>query len=83
MRASPRQVERLAKSYFHMPPTRYYLKIRLEKAQALLGKTNMKVLDVALATGFKSHSYLSHCYGNEFDAIPSDARRAACLARLV
>ncbi|WP_163270095.1 GlxA family transcriptional regulator [Chelativorans alearense] len=72
---SVRQVERLFLRHLGMTPGRYYMRLRLERARELLRQTNMSILDVAIATGFTSHSYFAQSYRLQFGRPPSDERR--------
>lgn len=72
---SVRQVERLFLKHLNSTPGRYYMRLRLERAQQLLRQTNMPILEVALATGFTSHSYFAQSYRLQFGKAPSNERR--------
>jgi transcriptional regulator GlxA family with amidase domain len=72
---SVRQVERLFLRHLNMTPGRYYMRLRLERARELLRQTNMPILDVAIATGFTSHSYFAQSYRLMFGRPPSEERR--------
>ena len=72
---SVRQVERLFLRHMNMTPGRYYMRLRLERARELLRQTNMPILDVAIATGFTSHSYFAQSYRLMFGRPPSEERR--------
>lgn len=72
---SVRQVERLFLRHMNMTPGRYYMRLRLERARELLRQTNMPILDVAIATGFTSHSYFAQSYRQHFGRPPSEERR--------
>lgn len=72
---SVRQVERLFLRHLGQTPSRYYMRLRLERARELLRQTNMSILDVAIATGFTSHSYFAQSYRLQFARPPSDERR--------
>ncbi|MDN2568551.1 GlxA family transcriptional regulator [Aquibium sp. A9E412] len=72
---SVRQVERLFLRHLGMTPGRYYMRLRLERARELLRQTNLPILDVAVATGFTSHSYFAQSYRLQFGRPPSDERR--------
>ncbi|OCX12384.1 AraC family transcriptional regulator [Mesorhizobium hungaricum] len=74
---SVRQVERLFLRHLTMTPGRYYMRLRLERARELLRQTNMPILDVAIATGFTSHSYFAQSYRLQFGRPPSEERRTA------
>lgn len=73
---SLRQVERLFLRHLSCTPGRYYMSVRLERARELLRHTNAPILDVALATGFTSHSYFAQSYRGHFGCSPSEERRA-------
>lgn len=72
---SVRQVERLFLRHLNVTPGRYYMRLRLERARELLRQTNMPILDVAIATGFTSHSYFAQSYRLQFGRPPSEERR--------
>lgn len=74
---STRQLERLFRKYLDQAPTRYYLKLRLDRARYLLLQTSMPILDVALVCGFVSASHFSKCYREYFKRTPSEERRIA------
>lgn len=74
---SVRQVERLFLRHMNTTPGRYYMRLRLERARELLRQTNMPILDIAVATGFTSHSYFAQSYRLQFGRPPSDERRSA------
>ncbi|MDD9876391.1 MAG: GlxA family transcriptional regulator [Magnetovibrio sp.] len=72
---STRQLERLFRTYLKAPPTRYYLRLRLNRARFLLRQTSLPIYDVALAVGFVSASHFSKCYREAFEGTPRAARR--------
>ncbi len=72
---SVRQVERLFLKHLNSTPGRYYMTLRLERARQLLRQTNIPILEVALSTGFTSHSYFAQSYRMQFGRAPSDERR--------
>ena len=72
---SVRQVERLFLKHLASTPGRYYMTLRLERARQLLRQTNIPILEVALSTGFTSHSYFAQSYRMQFGRAPSDERR--------
>ena len=61
--------------HLNMTPGRYYMRLRLERARELLRQTNMPILDIAIATGFTSHSYFAQSYRLQFGRPPSEERR--------
>ena len=80
---SARQLERLFAKYLRASPSRHYLKMRLDRARAMLLQTPKPILDVAVAAGFTSASHFSRCYRAAFGHKPSDERAAALVARPV
>lgn len=72
---STRQLERLFCQHLGHPPTRHYLRIRLDRARQLLRQTSQPVLSVALACGFTSASHFSKSYADHFGHAPSRERR--------
>jgi AraC family transcriptional regulator, glycine betaine-responsive activator len=77
VKLSVRQVERLFIRHLGMTPGSYYMTLRLERARELLRQTNAPILDVALQTGFGSHSYFAQSYRTQFQRSPSEERRTA------
>lgn len=71
---SVRQLERLFMTSFGISPARYFKKVRLGKAHALVTETNMKLIDIAIATGFNSVASLSTAYRSEYGQSPNKAR---------
>ena len=71
---STRQLERLFRKYMSMTPTRYYLNLRLKRANQLLYQTTMSILTVALACGFVSASHFSKCYKEYYTRTPREER---------
>ena len=69
-----RQLERLFSTHLGMPPTRFYLGLRLDHARELLQQTGMAVTEVAVACGFGSSSYFSRAYRFKFGVLPKDDR---------
>lgn len=72
---SIRQLERLFQKYLRHSPTRYYLKLRLDRARYLLAQTSLPIIEVALACGFVSASHFSKCHREHFGHTPSEERR--------
>ncbi len=73
---SLRQIERLYLKHLSMTPGRYYMSLRLERAREMLRHTGAPILEVALSTGFTSHSYFAQSYRRHFGLSPSAERRA-------
>ena len=71
---SVRQVERLFMKYLNKTPARYYMDLRLKRAQLLLSQTAMSILDVSVACGFVSASHFSKSYREKFEHPPRQER---------
>jgi transcriptional regulator GlxA family with amidase domain len=71
---STRQLERLFNRYLGISPKAYMMALRLERARALLQQTQMRVIDVATACGFSSHSTFSKNYKRHFGILPRDEK---------
>ena len=73
---SKRQLERLFREKLGKTPSRYYLELRLGRARLLLRQTEMPILHVAVASGFRSASYFARCYREYFGHAPKEERLA-------
>ena len=71
---SRRQIERLFRTEMGRSPARYYLEIRLDRAQHLLVQSSMPVVEVAVACGFVSASHFSKCYREVYNRSPQQER---------
>ena len=58
-----------------IPPTEYIIKLRLQKAKALLIDTDLLVKEIAIACGFENEYYFSNFFKNAVGVSPSDFRR--------
>lgn len=72
---SKRQLERLFRRYLNTTPARYYLTLRLETAKRMLESSSMKIIDVALACGFKSAGHFSSRYYSSYGVTPRNSRK--------
>jgi AraC family transcriptional regulator, glycine betaine-responsive activator len=72
---SPRQLQRMFRHYLHMGPHQYYLRLRLDRARALLTQTDMSIMAVMVACGFESSCHFSKAYRKQFGHPPSAGRR--------
>ncbi|NRP11330.1 HTH-type transcriptional regulator CdhR [Aliiroseovarius sp. xm-m-379] len=71
---STRQLERLFLINLDETPAKFYKKIRLKRAQALITDTRMPLIDVALACGFSDSSSLARAYRLEYAKTPNQLR---------
>lgn len=69
-----RQLERLFRLHLNDTPSNFYLGLRLDKARQLLRQTDMSVLEIGVACGFETPSYLSRSYRAKFGVCPSQDR---------
>lgn len=72
---SRRQLERNFKIYLNVTPRQFYTDIRITRAYALLGETNMSVLEISTATGFNSLSNLSKHFKAKYGVTPSNFKK--------
>lgn len=72
---SQRRMERHFKKTYGLSPVQYYVNLRLARAHALLQETDLRVTDVAVATGFSSAEYFAQVYKKRFGRPPSKDRR--------
>ncbi len=77
---STRQMERLFRKYLKRTPQRYYLELRLERAQRLLTQSSLPVMEVALACGFVSPSHFAKCYREQYNRVPKSTRLGTSVA---
>jgi transcriptional regulator GlxA family with amidase domain len=73
--ASRRTLERLFLRFTKMTPSKYCKTQRLERAHDLLLHSNMPILDLAVATGFRSGSYFSYCFSEHYGMSPTSLRQ--------
>lgn len=59
-----------------MPPTAFIRTVRLENAAEMLRETNMSISSIALACGFTSTKYFTHCFRELYGITPGHFRNA-------
>jgi transcriptional regulator GlxA family with amidase domain len=67
---SRRQIERLFATHLGITPVRYMNDLRLARGRALLAETDMKVTDVAVASGFATASHFSKSFRKKYGVSP-------------
>ncbi len=72
---SPFNFARAFKQSTGVPPHRYQLNVRIEKAKALLEMTNAPVTEIAFDVGYESSQALARLFRREVGMSPSDYRR--------
>lgn len=76
-----RHLGRLFEKELGDTPGRYLLKLRLERARQLLRRTDISLLEIAVATGFASSSHFSRVYKRQYTLTPSEERRSLSPAK--
>ena len=71
---SERHLERLFREALGKGPQRFYLDLRLERAERLITYSEMSMRDVALATGFSSPALFSRAFKGRYGKSPSGLR---------
>ena len=71
---SARQLERLFGRHLNCSPKKYYLDMRLQKAQKLLVQTDMSVTEIGFATGFNSPNHFAKTYRAHYGVSPSQQK---------
>ena len=71
---SMRQLERLFRSKLGYTIKEHYLRLRLDRARALLTETSLPVSEVALACGFVSPSHFADAFRRRYAVSPTEAR---------
>ncbi|OCP14953.1 GlxA family transcriptional regulator [Ensifer sp. LC163] len=72
---SRRQLERQFQTSTGCSPSRFYVKLRVERARALLEQTAMPVVEVAIACGFTSGSHFAKVYRTSEGESPIQTRK--------
>jgi len=71
---SRRQLERLFLRHLHSTPSRYYLKLRLDRARRLLKQTSRSIVEITSMCGFISTTHFSRCYRKYMGVSPKSDR---------
>jgi transcriptional regulator GlxA family with amidase domain len=71
---SPAHFAREFKAAFGMPPHRYLLTRRIERAKALLRETDLPITDIAFQTGWKSLGTFGRIFRDITGASPGEVR---------
>ena len=71
---STRHLERVFREIFDETPARFYKRLRVRRARAMIEDTLIPLIDVAIATGFYSHNALSRAVRDEYGSTPSRMR---------
>lgn len=71
---STRQLQRRFGDHFGMAMMRFYLGLRLDKADELLRHSALSIAEIAALTGFATVPHFSRCFAAKFDAPPGRRR---------
>lgn len=79
---SRRHFLRMFQQSVGMPPHRYVMEVRLQRAQEMMRDTSRPLIDIALACGFASHSHMSRVFRAQRGVSPGAMRRGFAAASL-
>lgn len=74
IRLSQRQLDRLFVQFVRKSPVLYYRDIRLDRARSLVTQTDMRLSEVAIASGFANQAHFSRAYRERFGLTPRSDR---------
>jgi AraC family carnitine catabolism transcriptional activator len=74
IRLSQRQLDRLFAQFVRKSPVLYYRDIRLDRARGLVTQTDMRLSEIAVASGFSSQAHFSRAYRERFGLAPRSDR---------
>lgn len=72
---SLRQVQRMFHETLGTTPTKYYLRLRLQRARSLLVQSDMSITQIAVACGFQSACHFSKSYRAMYSRSPRSERQ--------
>jgi AraC family transcriptional regulator, glycine betaine-responsive activator len=72
---SLRQIQRMFHETLGTTPTKYYLRLRLQRARALLVQSDMSITQIAVACGFQSACHFSKSYRAMYSRSPRSERQ--------
>ena len=75
-RVSPSHFGRVFRRAFGVPPHRFILNARLDKARNMLADRRLAIAEVAAATGFADQSHLTRHFRHQFKVTPDQYRRS-------
>ncbi|WP_264210552.1 GlxA family transcriptional regulator [Leisingera thetidis] len=74
--SSPRRIERHFKQHCGTTPCSYYRQMRLDHARKLLLRTNMTLIEVAIAAGFSTSASFASAFQQVYGTTPNALRRS-------
>lgn len=76
-------LSRLFSEYTAMSPAEYLLKLRMEEAERLLGKSNLRIGDISAALGYSDQFVFSKAFSKYFGMPPSEMRKKTVRSYLI
>lgn len=73
---SPSHLARMFRSELGMPPHRYLINLRVDKARRLLEKTSMSIAEIAYECGFAHQEHLTRLFRRHCGTTPAVYRRS-------
>src|SRR5690606_36042936 len=73
---SPSHLARMFRSEIGMPPHRYLIILRINKAQRLLAKSSMPIAVIAIECGFSHQEHLTRLFRRHLGTTPAAYRRS-------
>lgn len=73
---SPSHVARMFLSDLGMPPHRYLIKLRVQKAKRLLAKSSMPIAEIAFECGFSHQEHLTRLFKRYYTTTPAAYRKS-------
>ena len=64
----------LFNEYIGQTPNAYLTRYRIQKSCEMLSETNMSIIEISMACGFKSSSYFTHIFQKEIGLTPKEYR---------
>jgi AraC family transcriptional regulator len=82
-RYSPRHLQRMFRAATGLTPYQYMLERRIGRAQELLKKRNLRLIDIAASCGFSSHSHMTTVFRKLVGMTPGEYRRHSVGSRIL
>jgi AraC family transcriptional regulator len=73
---SPSHIARMFRTELGIPPHRYLIQLRVDKARRLLEKTSMSIAEIAYECGFAHQEHLTRLFGRHCGTTPAAFRRS-------
>lgn len=78
---SPHHFARAFKRSTGLPPHRYQIMLRIERAKEMLVSTNSSIIEIGAAIGWQDPAYFARIFAREVGMPPSHYRRKKCQSR--